>query len=109
MEKVIEIPADARTVTLELKKSSAFTLRAVLPQIKGRVELVIEDVFQTSSMSAVDRYRVRDVRGRDLVEKLERSRVVNGEYILGLVPTIEADETGTVRVIVRIPVPGEEG
>lgn len=109
MEKVIEIPADARTVTLELKKSSEFTLRAVLPQVKGRVELVIEDAFDTSSMRAVDRYRVRDSGGKSMMEKLERSRVVDGEFILGLVPTIESDETGTVRVVVRIPVPDGEG
>ena len=43
MEQTIEIPADARTVTLELKKRDTFTLRSLLPQVKGEVELVVRD------------------------------------------------------------------
>lgn len=35
MEHTIEIPADAKTVTLELKKRDTFTLRSLLPRIKA--------------------------------------------------------------------------
>lgn len=123
MEKVIEIPADAKTVTLELKKNNTFTLRTLLPQIRDAVELVVEDAFETKSMKAVDRYRLRANDGDELLRKLERSRVVEGDFILGLVPVIHREDptfslfagtfgvntgTGTIQLIVRPPVPDEE-
>lgn len=109
MEKVIEIPADAKTVTLELKKSSTFTLRTILPRIVNKVELVVKDVHETNSMRSVDLYRIRATSGKDLTEKLERSRVMDGEVILGLAPIIEAGAENIVRLLVEIPVPDEEG
>jgi len=123
MEKVIEIPADAKTVTLELKKNNTFTLRTLLPQIRDAVELVVEDAFETKSMKTVDRYRLRANDGDELLRKLERSRVVEGDFILGLVPVIHREDptislfagtfgvntgTGTIQLIVRPPVPDEE-
>lgn len=111
MEQKLEIPADVNTVTLELKKekNSTFTLRSLLPQIKDIVELVMDDVFDKGSMRAVDRYKLRAMSGVDLQEKLERSRLVNGELILGLVPDILTDEeSNAIRLIVKPYVPGKE-
>lgn len=122
MEKVIEIPADAKTVTLELKKNNTFTLRTLLPQIRDAVELVVEDAFETKSMKAVDKYRLRANDGDELLHKLERSRVVEGDFILGLAPVIQrVDPTaslfngtfgmnlgsGVIQLTVRPPVPDE--
>lgn len=123
MEKVIEIPADAKTVTLELKKNGTFTLRTLLPQIRDAVELVVEDAFETKSMKTVDRYRLRANDGDELLRKLERSRIVEGDLILGLAPVIQrVDPTaplfngtfgmnlgsGAIQLTVRPPVPDEE-
>ena len=121
MEKMdIEIPADAKTVTLELKKQCGFTLRSLLPQIKGEVELVVEDAFGKTD---VDWYRLRANRGDSLLHKLERSRIVEGEALLDLTPTVEfvapqtslingsfATLTGTgyIQLWVTPPVPDEE-
>lgn len=121
MEKVIEIPADAKTVTLELKKNNTFTLRTLLPQIRDSVELVVEDAFE--STETVDRYRLRASDGDELLRKLERSRIVEGDFILGLVPVIHmVDPTpslldgtfgmnlgsGVIQLTVSPPVPDEE-
>ena len=83
----IEIPADAKTVTLELKKQCTFTLRSLLPQIKGGVELVVEDVFDRGR--DCDMYRLRAGSGDSLLHKLARSRVVEGESLLDLMPRVE--------------------
>ena len=37
----IKIPADAKTVTLELEKRCGFSLRQLLPNIGSEVELII--------------------------------------------------------------------
>ena len=107
MEKVIEIPADAKTVTLEMKKNETLTLRAILPKIVHSVELVMKDVFETSSTREVDLYRLKAVSGSDLMKKLDRSRVVEGKFILDLVPTIDAD-TDVIRLVVSSPMPDGE-
>lgn len=87
MEKIdIEIPADAKTVTLELKKHSSFTLRALLPQIQDEVELVVEDVFDKGR--DCDLYRLKANSGDSLLRKLSRSRVVEGEALLDLTPSV---------------------
>ena len=121
MEKMdIEIPADAKTVTLELKKQCGFTLRSLLPQIKGEVELVVEDEFDEGR--DCDWYRMRANSGNSLLHKLERSRIVEGEALLELTPTVEfvapqtslingsfATLTGTgyIQLWVAPPVPDE--
>ena len=114
----IEIPADAKTVTLELKKHCGFTLRSLLPQIKDEVELVIEDTFDHGRDT--DLYRLKANSGKSLLHKLARSRVVKGESLLDLTPSVKLAspeptlingtltvraETGHIQLIVEPPVP----
>ena len=122
MEHTIEIPADARTVTLELKKRDTFTLRSLLPQVKGEVELVVRDRFGTSANQDADHYRLWANNGRSMLYKLERSRVVDGESILGLTPEVRFANpkptmvngtlanlpgTGCIQLCVKLPAPEE--
>lgn len=92
MEQVIEIPADTKMVTLELKKHCSFTLRSLLPQIKGDVELVIEDEFGTGMNSDADLYRLKANSGDSLLRRLARSRVVDGESLLDLTPSVQRQD-----------------
>lgn len=123
MEHTIEIPADAKTVTLELKKRDTFTLRSLLPQVKGEVELVVRDRFGTGANPDADHYRLWANNGRSMLHKLERSRVVDGESILGLTPDVmftiptptlingslaNLSGTGHIQLVVEPPAPGEE-
>ena len=63
----IEIPADAKTVTLELEKRCSFTLRTLLPQVKDRVELMIEDYFYGGDHElGADVYRLEADNGEKL-------------------------------------------
>lgn len=87
MEQVIEIPADTKTVTLELKKHCSFTLRSLLPQIKGDVELVVDDEFDGGR--DCDLYRLKADSGDSMLRKLARSRVVDGESLLDLTPIVQ--------------------
>lgn len=121
MEQTIEIPADVKTVTLELKKQCGFTLRSLLPQVKGEVELVVEDEFDGGR--DCDWYRLRANSGNSLLHKLMRSRVVEGESLLDLTPSLKMVEphtslingtfatltgSGYIELWVRPPVPDEE-
>lgn len=124
MEKVIEIPADTKTVTLELEKNNTFTLRSMLPQIKGDVELVVVDEFKNAKHdNAEDLYRLKAKSGPYMLEKLLRSRIVEGEFLLDQVPSIQREDptfslfagtfgvntgTGCIQLWVRPPVPDEE-
>jgi len=116
MEHTIEIPADAKTVTLELKKHCTFTLRSLLPQIKDKVELVVKDVFSTMDS---DNYQLKAVDGDSLLRKLARSRIVDGKSLLDLTPDVKLvspkptlfigtfatiTETGYIQLIVEPPV-----
>lgn len=124
MEQVIEIPADTRKVTLELKEHCAFTLRSLLPQVKGEVELVIVDEFGRKFNYDHDLYRLRADDGKSLLHKLMRSRVVDGESLLGLTPSVQRLEpqtslingsvvpltgTGCIQLWVTPHAPDEEG
>jgi hypothetical protein len=124
MKHTIKIPADAETVTLELKKQCMITLRALLPQVKNEVELVIVDEFGCRPMSDADLYRLKANDGVSLLHKLTRSRVVEGEALLDLTPGVTFVEpqmtllngtlstrtgTGYIQLTVKPPVPGEEG
>lgn len=84
----IEIPADAKTVTLELEKHCTFTLRSLLPQVKDEVELVVRDEFGTNVDTDADLYKLRAGHGESLLHKLERSRIVDGKFLLGLTPRV---------------------
>lgn len=122
MEKMdIEIPADAKTVTLELKRQCGFTLRSLLPQVKGEVELVVEDEFDGGR--DCDWYRLKANSGDSLLRKLMRSRVVEGEALLDLTPSVQRLDpqtslingsfatltgTGCIQLWVTPPVPDEE-
>ena len=124
MEKVIEIPADTKTVTLELEKNNTFTLRSILPQIKGDVELVVVDEFKNAKHdNAEDLYRLKAKSGPYMLEKLLRSRIVEGEFLLDQVPSIQREDptfslfagtfgvntgTGCIQLWVRPPAPDEE-
>ena len=118
MEQTIEIPADAKTVTLELKKRDTFTLRSLLPQVKGEVELVVNDTFEHDT----DQYRIRAASGNSLLHKLERSRIVEGASLLCLTPEvrfinpiptllngtlINLSGTGYIQLVVEPPAPDE--
>lgn len=119
MEQTIEIPADAKTVTLELKKRDTFTLRSLLPQVKKEVELVVNDLFKCDT----DQYRLWANNGHSMLNKLERSRIVDGESILGLTPEVRFVDptpsmvngslvnlsgTGYIQLVVEPPAPCEE-
>lgn len=121
MTRTIEIPADAKTVTLELEKRGAFTLRSLLPQVRDEVELVVADEFGTTD---TDLYRLRAGGGAALLRELARSRVVDGERILGLTPSVRLASpvptlvngslvlgtgTGFIQLTVTWPRPDEEG
>ena len=125
MEHVIEIPADVKTVKLELERNCAFTLRSLLPQVKDGVELVVEDVFAEDVCTGLgpDLYRLRAADGDSLLRKLTRSRVVEGESLLDLTPAVRFVDpvptmlngtlavhsgTGCIQLTVTPPTPDEE-
>lgn len=93
----IEIPADAKTVTLELKKHCTFTLRSLLPNIGSEVELIIEDVFDEDRFTVKDHdlYRLRGSNGSMLMRTLARSRILPGEAYLDLTPRLKLREPQT--------------
>lgn len=118
----IEIPADTKTVTLELKdRTPQLTLRSLLPTIRGNVELVIEDSF---SVEQRDHTTVKARDGDQLMKMLERSRVLEGGMILDLRPSLiqmrhlvisvhsgrygELADTGVIEIFVTYPKPDEE-
>jgi len=90
----IEIPADVKTVTLEIEKHCSFTLRSLLPQIRSEVELVIEDVFSEDRYTVKDHdlYRLRASDGSMLMRSLARSRILPGEAYLELTPKVKLRE-----------------
>lgn len=117
----IEIPADSKTVTLELEKRRGFTLRSLLPYVKNEVELVVVvDEFGVGINADADLYRLKANSGDALLRKLARSRVVEGEALLDLTPNVKLvspeptlfngtlavrTETGYIQLIVKPPVP----
>lgn len=113
----IEIPADAKTVTLEREKRCGFTLRQLLPNIESEVELIIEDVFSEGRFTVKDHdlYRLRGSNGSMLMRMLARSRILPGEAYLNLTPRLKLREpqtsliNGTIELWVRLTKrPGEE-
>ena len=113
----IEIPADARMVKLALKdRTPQLTLRSLLPAIRGDVELVLEDSFGVESC---DRTTVKAGDGGKLMKMLERSRVLEGNMILDLRPSViqmrplvisvrsgkygELADTGVLEIFVTYP------
>lgn len=90
----IEIPADTKTVTLELEKHCTFTLRSLLPNIGSEVELIIEDVFDEDRFTVKDHdlYRLRGSNGSMLMRALARSRILPGEAYLDLTPRVKLRE-----------------
>ena len=122
MEHTIEIPADAKTVTLELAGSRALTLRSLLPHIKNWVELIVTDDFGVGVNTDADLYRLKTPCGDSLLRTLMRSRVVDGESILGLTPEVRFANpkptmvngtlanlpgTGCIQLCVKLPAPEE--
>lgn len=123
----IEIPADAKTVTLALqdREQRALTLRTILPLISDEVELVVEDAFMVDKFGVSkdsDLYRLKAGDGGSMLRSLERSRVVEGEYLLDQVPRVKRADptfslfagtfgvntgTGCIQLWVRPPVPDE--
>lgn len=109
----IEIPADAKTVTLALRdrEQQSLTLRSILPQIKGNVELVVVDEFKDAKLEdAEDWYRLRADSGSHLMGKLLRSRIVDGEFLLCQFPIIRFGMNmgaGVIQLWVRPPVPDD--
>lgn len=121
MNEMITVPADADKVTLTIQREGAMTLRSLLPQVKGDVELVVEDAFEGGK--DCDLYRLRASYGGSLLHKLKRSRIVEGEALLDLVPSVQRLDpqtslingsfatltgTGCIQLWVRPPVPDEE-
>lgn len=92
MNELITIPADADKVTLAIQRDGQMTLRSLLPQIEGDVELVVEDAFQIDNFNVSkdhDLYRLKCGYGGSLLNALKRSRVVDGEALLDLVPRVK--------------------
>lgn len=123
----IEIPADAKMVKLALKdRAPQLTLRSLLPYIDGAVELVVEDAFMIGEFNVSkdsDLYRLKCGCGASLLHALERSRVVDGETLLDLIPKLKRVDpqtslingsfatltgTGCIQLWVRPPIPDEE-
>lgn len=93
-EVEIEIPADAKTVTLELERHGTFTLRSLLPQAKCEVELVLEDV---QGKCSCDRLRMKANCGQELLLMIQRSHVLDAARILDSVPILKvADAVPTM-------------
>ena len=88
--KVVNVPKDTEMVTLLIEKESgkSCTLREILPLVKGRVELVICDTFDKYEKD-VDMFKLLCESGRDMLNSLCRSRIVDGDSILGLTPSIQ--------------------
>ena len=87
----IEMPKEAEAIQHEILRECTFTMRALLPRIHDEVELVIEDAFEVDRFDRAcdaDRYRLRAITGNDMFNKLSRSRVVDGEAILALMPRV---------------------
>lgn len=118
----IEILADARMVKLALKdRTPSLTLRSLLPTIRGDVELVITDSL---GAEGCDRTMVKAGDGNALMKMLERSRVLEGNMILDLRPSVvqmrhlvisvrsgrygELADTGIIEIFVEYPKPDEE-
>lgn len=96
MSQNAEIPADANTVTL----------RSLLPRIRDFVVLAILDRFDGPDC---DTYSLNAGSGDNLLEKLKRSRVLDGETILGLSPEVSvAGECVRLAVTLRNPKEEEE-
>ncbi len=119
----IEIPADAKTVTLEIEKRCTFTLRSLLPHVKDEVELVVVDEFGKGVNTDADLYRLKANSGDALMRKLARSRVVEGEALLDLTPNMKLvspeptllngtfgtlAKTGFIQLFVKPPAPDKE-
>jgi hypothetical protein len=118
----IEIPADTKMVKLALKdRTPQLTLRSLLPTIRWDVELIIEDSF---GAEACDRITIKAGDGDKLMKMLERSRVLEGNMILDLRPSVikmrplvisvhsgrygELANTGVLEIFVVYPKPDEE-
>lgn len=120
----IEIPADEKTVTLDIKRACDFTLRSLLPHVKAEVELVIVDEFaHARHEDAIDYYRLKAPNGKSLLEKLSRSRVVDGKKLLDLTPSVQLvspkptllngsfatlTDTGCIQLYVEPPYEGKQ-
>ena len=105
MKKIdLDVPADTESVTLNLKKGGGLTLRSVLPAIYSPVMLCVNDRF---SGTDVDQTIVRAKNGDVLLQKLERSRVLEGEALLDLVPEIRVIEPTPVLTNGSIVLNGE--
>lgn len=116
----IEIPADAKMVTLTLNQGGGqSTLRNILPTIRDNVELVIEDVM---GVETCDNVRMSAGDGPELMKKLKRSTVLDGDLLLELEPIIRVlnphprlingtscvDDDASIRLFVAWPRPDEE-
>ena len=124
MQKInLDIPADTESVTLNLKQADGRpTLRNMLPTICSSVELVVCDVCDEFGRQDWDKIRLAAGDGKDLVKKLTRSRVLEGDTLLELVPTVRVREPrprlvngssciegdSVVELYVAWPVPDEE-
>lgn len=119
----IEIPADAKTVTLEIEKRCTSTLRSLLPHVKDEVELVVVDEFGKGVNTDADLSRLKANSGDALMRKLARSRVVEGEALLDLTPNMKLvspeptllngtfatlTKTGFIQLFVKPPAPDKE-
>ena len=95
MSQKDEIQSDSKTVTL----------RSLLPRIRDFVELAIKDRFDGPDYC--DTYMLNAGSGDNLLEKLRRSSVLDGETILGLSPDVSvAGEC--VRLTVTLHKPEKE-
>lgn len=86
----IEIPPDAKTVTLALNRDgkACMTLRQLLPTIKCPVRLkIVEEGERRSSSVFVD-----ELNGGIVLSNLEATGLVDGKSILELEPEIFIDE-----------------
>lgn len=73
------------------------TLRALLPHIVDNAALVIQEKF--AGLDTVDDVMMVARSGSLLMDQLKRSHVVNGEYILNLMPIVKIRHMGDADVV----------
>lgn len=98
-----EVPAGTDEVTLVIHKDSGHkepTLRDILPLVQGEVELFVWQDYRldfdrpiggTDGVSKSACWSTYTEEGKTMIQLLEKSRIVDGEKILGMKPFVRSE------------------
>lgn len=98
-----EVPDGTDEVTLVIRKDGSRrepTLRDILPLVQGEVELFVWQDYRldfdspiggTDGVSKSARWSTYTEDGKTMIQLLEKSRVVDGEKILGMRPFVRSE------------------